>query len=248
MNESKHQQIKPIDTTHDERNALLRLQRNTFQAEQLLSRLEAWLREHSKAVDEMKIRCSRLQEEARVYITRECNPMSATPKTLAETLLAGGATSADLVKLISTDRLPFDSWYKRLYLKEPDDLKKIKELDTERATVDVLRSAVELQKNRIAELRKEDMAAVNRALGEARRKLASAVLAAVEEFKSSALLEHEREIVNRLAPEELKLLEPASFPNRFLSVELIQWLQSCVAMGLIEESEISELSAPLALA
>lgn len=247
MNKSKDQ-LKPINAADDERSAFFSLQRNQLQAEQVLSKLEAMLREHAKAVEEMRIRCSRAQEEARIFVTREFNCLSSNAERLAEALIAGGATPADLMKLVSTDRLALDRLYLRLNLKEPDDLKMIKTLDTERAAVEVLRRAIALQKGSIAELRKKDMAAVNRALGDARRKLARAVLAAVEEFNSSALVEHERDLVERLQPSEMEFLEPAPFPKRFLSLEIVQWLNQCVAMGLIEATEISELPAPLARA
>lgn len=235
MKESKSQVSQAMNT-----NAARRAQLDTVQARLILSTLESLFREHSQAVEKMRTRCSRVQQEARIFISRELVCLSSSAAALAQTLMAGGATPEHLKKLIFTDRQALEkNIYPKLNLKEADDLELLKELDFERAAVDVLREAIRLQKSRINTLRTEEIAALNRSRADEHTKLARAVLAAVDGLNSNPLVEQDRKLAEELGA-EIELLKPGPFPRRILSTELLRWLNECVSGGLIDAGEISK--------
>ena len=178
------------------------------QARLNLSTLESLLLEHSQAVQNARTRCSRVQEEARVFISRELACLSSNATALARMFIAGGATPEYLQRLISADREPFEKkLYPQLHLKEADDLAFLKRLDEERAAVEVLREAILLEKSRISDLRKDGIAALNRARADEEAKLARAVLEAVHGLSSNPLMEQNRQVAEELQPTEVSLLE-----------------------------------------
>jgi|SRR5579859_5040596 len=230
MKDSKNQ----APTMNDVRRAQLETER----ARLTLSSLESLFQEHSQSLQNMKMRCGRLQEEARVFIQREFSSLTGNVAKLAETLIAGGVTAEHLKRLISTDRLPLDGFYSKLNLKEADELVLVKELDFERAAIEVLQKAIRLQKSTIDSLRREEIASLNRSRADEHTKLARAVLAAVDSLNSNPLVEQNRRLAEDLQEDEIELLKPGRFPRRILSTELRNWLSECVAARLIDAGEI----------
>jgi len=220
-------------------NDLRRAQLETERARLSLSNLESLFQEHSQALQNVRMRCGRLQEEARVFIQREFNSLTGNVAKLAETLIAGGVTAEHLKRLISTDRLPLDGFYSKLNLKEADELLLVKDLDFERAAIEVLKQAIRLQKSTIENLRRGEIATLNRSRADEDTKLARAVLAAVDGLNSNPLTQQNRQLAEELQPDEIQLLKPGPFPRRILSADVQRWLSDCVAARLIDAGEIS---------
>jgi len=204
-----------------------------------LLRLETAFSEHSTALGILKMRASRLESTARLYVEREggiC--MDGDVTAVAKEIVAGG----NLRDVVSAARLSLDKTiYRALRFPEADDLTAIKEIDFERACVLVLGHAIKLQKAAVLATRSQAISELSRSLAGERATTARQLLTLLKNLNERA--EEDRSLAHDLDPAELELLQPRPFPVRILSPEASSWFLECVREGLIEAAEISDLES-----
>jgi hypothetical protein len=233
----REQRSEQMSARRDELAAVRgQLERSQARSESaaVLLKLEGLLSEHSAALKSFRDAASRLEEMARRYTEQESICLPGDLNAIARNLIAGD----DLTKVISAARLPLEqSLYSSLHLPEIDDIGIIKNIDFERAAIQALQRAIELQKTTMAAAQRQAICEFSRSAGETRAMFARELLAA---FKTlNELADRDRGLVQQLEASEIQFLRPKPFPKRMLSAEATEWLLECVSEGLIEAPEVT---------
>jgi hypothetical protein len=221
------------------RGQLERSQANTA-ALAILSKLEASLSEHATALKTMIDRSSRLEGSTRRFIQMEASCLDGDLTAIANDLIAGGASETHLREIVSRARLPLDKDFYPNVLKtlpEPEDIQTIRDLDFERATIMVLKRAIELQKVIIATTRKRGVIELSDSLRATRAMFARKLLGAIKELNE--LADRDRGLGNQVEASEIQYLKPKPFPAHLLSDDSAAWLRECVSEGMIEAQEVT---------
>jgi hypothetical protein len=250
MKEAKKQEEAAAARAGALREAWLDRNRVCGEARQTLSQLGVWLVEHTKALDQQFLRCSRFKGGVgRVVQNGTVMCMESDPAVLARQLLAGDRSLEDII-LGEQERPQQKAFYASIRFNEeaaPDvvssadsDLPIFKRWNFERAAVMILQAAIKIQTQAVLTKTKLSMQKFSRELAEIRSVTARDLLTVLVELKSAA--ESDQRLAEGLEPDELACLVPRPFPRAFLSAEAISWFTDCIAQRMIEPSELAVLS------
>jgi hypothetical protein len=215
---------------------------------QILSQLEGWLAEHSKALAQQFLRCSRFRGGiGRVVQNGTVACLENNPIELARQLLAGKSLEDIILREHEGPR--FKGFYASLRFNEyaavdvvtskDDDLPVFKRWNFERAALEILKAAITIQKQEVLAATQISMQKFNRDTADIRGATARDLLKVLAELKCA--VESDQRLVEGLEPEEIECLRPKPFPLQILSSDAIAWLLDAVSQQMIQPTELAGL-------
>jgi hypothetical protein len=222
------------------------VQREKEQAEtrRILAELEDWLLQRSAAHKALTVRFSRRfsSEVQQVITNRGAQCISTSEDTLAAQLLAGKNLSKivfeeqngpEMKRLY--DRINFSKGVNMAGAEE--DRVAFKELDAERAAIQILKAAIPMHKKKMISAVAVSMQKFSQTVAKFRSETAREILAAMAEMRR--IVEPDQELATGLDRDEIEALRPKPFPMRILSTEAISWLLDAVSEKIIEKDELN---------
>jgi len=229
------------------RKALLDRAQACGQQRAILTQLEGWLSEHSKAMQMRALRVARLSPEVQRLVQNGSTRCIVTPPTeLAEQLLAGKTLAALILEERKVPQLK--QFYSSLNFNctsGPDviggqgDLEVFLEWDFERAAVQILKAAITSQKKIAVAETKISMEKFSRTVAKARAETARELLACLAEMRR--IVESDQALATGLEKDEIEALRPKPFPLQIVSSDAIAWLLDAVSEKMIGADELSGL-------
>src|ERR1700728_4664008 len=230
------------------RQAWIDRNRTCGEAKQILSQLEGWLAEHSKALAQQFLRCSRFKGGVgRVVQNGTVACLEDNPAALARQLLAGKSLEDIILRQQEGPR--FKAFYASIRFNEEagvdivsskdDDLPVFKRWNFERAAIEILKSAITIQKQDVLAATQISMQKFNRDTADIRGDTARDLLKVLAELKCA--VESDQRLVEGLEPEEIECLKPKPFPLQILSSDAISWLLDAVSQQMIQPAELAGL-------
>ena len=227
------------------RQAWIDRNRTCGEARQILLQLEGWLAGHKKELDQQFLRCSRFKGGVgRVVQNGTVACLENNPVALARELLAGKSLEDIIGREEEGPRLK--AFYAGIRFNEEaardvvtskdDDLPVLKRWNFERAAIEILKAAIQIQKQAVLAKTRSSMEKFNRDVADVRSSTARDLLALLVELKCA--VESDQRLVEGLEPDEVACLKPRPFPLQILSSEAITWLLEAVSQKMIEPAEL----------
>ena len=228
------------------RKAFLERERVAGDARQLLNTLETALAERERALKLTADRCSRLSESVRMLVQNSnFRCLGSDPSLLARQVLEGRDLE-DIMREESRDPM-LAKFYKSIdfgsslpdTVVDPDDSRLFQTWNGHRGAIEILQTAVRLQKKTVRDLNKTAMAKFSAAVSPSRVATVRRVLELLAELRSATAAE--AEISRGLDSAELEELRPRPWPIQPLSSDAITFLLDSVAAGMINAAELRDL-------
>jgi ribosomal protein L20 len=228
------------------RQAFMDRERATGTARSTLAQLEGWLSDHEKEFKVAEQRCCRLPQTVRRVVANGTVLCLAEDVNLLATQLIGGKDLGTI--LLAQEKSPIlDRFYRSInftgstpdLVDDPEDLEVFKAWNRERAALEILKSAIRLQRKAMSAINTTSMEKFSRTVVQARAATARQVLAALGELRR--IVVPDQDLATGLDEDEVAALRPRPFPTRILSSDAMSWMMDAVAVGMIEATELIDL-------
>lgn len=229
------------------KRAWIEREKASGEARRILGELEGWLVEHSASLKAIRWRTRDFSAEVQQLIGNGGTTCIETNEAvLAAQLMAGKS----LAKIIEEEQnmpqmkriygsINFSRGFAVSASSSKEDLALYKQIDAERAAVQILKVAIALQKKKSAAGVASSMENFSQIVAKIRSETARDVLAALAEIRR--LVEPDQALATGLDEDEIEALRPKPFPIRILSSEAISWFLDAISEKIIEKDELSGL-------